>query len=147
MAGYTISLSTALMDPRYADQWRATVAAIFQSFQVNQAVVNQQASAIAAPAIANIHAIGQRAAILQGAASHDHDVHNEDWRNQQDAQAKNVWGFSSGYLLDQSVVRDTNTNAQTNWIDNRLADQLIQFDPTRFERAPNQDLLMGWNVH
>jgi hypothetical protein len=59
MAGYTISFSYAEMDPRFADQWRATVSAIFQSFQVNQAVVNQEANAIAAPAIANIHAIGE----------------------------------------------------------------------------------------
>ena len=147
MAGYTISFSYAEMNPMFADQWRATVGAIFQSFQVNQAVVDQQASAMAAPAIANIHAIGQRAAILASQTSHDHDVHNQAWRDQQDAQSKNVWGFSSGYILDQSVVRDTTTNAQTNWIDDHLADQLIQLDPTRFERASNQDLIMGWNVH
>jgi len=146
MAGYTITFSYAEMDPRFADQWRATVGAIFQSFQVNQAVVDQQAAAIAAPGIANIHAIGQRAMARAAESDREHDIHNQQWQNQQDAQAKNVWGFS-GYLLDQSVVKDNETGGQTKWIDNHLADRLIQSDPNRFEIVPNQDLLMGWNVH
>jgi hypothetical protein len=147
MAGYTISFSYAEMDPRFADQWRATVGAIFQSFQVNQAVVSREANAIAAPAIANIRAIGQTAMARAAESDREHDIQHQDWRNGQDAQAKNVWGFSSGYLLDQSVVRDNETGGQTNWIGNNFANQLIQADPNRFEIVQNQDLLMGWNVH
>jgi hypothetical protein len=144
---YTVSLSLAEMDPRFADQWRTTVGAIFQSFQVNEAVVDRQAAAIAAPVIANIHAIGQNAMARAAESDRENDRQHADWRNQQDGQAKRVWGFSSGYLLDQSVVRDNETGGQTNWIGNNFANQLIQSDPTRFESVQNQDLLMGWNAH
>ena len=49
MGDYTVTISTYEIDPRFVDRYRATMAAILQSYQVNQAVVNQEANAIAAP--------------------------------------------------------------------------------------------------
>src|SRR5258708_22846198 len=56
----TLAYVTTVQMP-LASKERATLGAILQSFNVNQAVVNSEAAQIAAPAIAQIHTIGAAA--------------------------------------------------------------------------------------
>lgn len=136
-----------------SDTERATAAAIMKSFQWDEALVAQRATAEAAPFIAqmqrnyermesdliarsqravdNIHAIGAQATQRM----RDNDLRNEQqhqqWRNQQDVDSRNAQGFSN-YLLDQTVVQDNLYNAHgTVW--NSTADALVKHDPNRFE--------------
>ena len=77
MGNYFVALSMSLIPPNLANQERATVGAILSSFQVNQGVVSQEANAMAAPAIAQIHAIGQAAMQRAQAdpAPDSHEIH------------------------------------------------------------------------
>jgi len=120
-----------------ADKERATMGAILASFTVNQQVVNAQASAIAAPAIAQIHAIGQAAAHQASSAHAAQDAHNRSVEERWDSLDKQHQAFSN-YLLDQTVILDNQNNAHgTLW--NQTADLLVKSDPNRFEyvNTPN----------
>lgn len=105
---------------RVADEERATVRAIVQSFRVDMNAVNRQAAEIAQPTIDAINAFGA-AALRQGAErSAANERYNRAWEKGQDSQARHNKAFSN-YLLDQSVVRDNQQNAHgTAW--NKTAD-------------------------
>ena len=131
MGIYLLMLSFYLLPPEVANQERATAGAILASFQPNQAVIRQQAGAIAAPAIRNIHQIGQQATARYNATQAANDAQHRAWNNQQDSNSRNVQGFSN-YLLDQTVVQDNYRNTHsTEW--NRTADALVKAHPNRFE--------------
>ena len=120
-----------------ADKERPTMGAILASYTVNQQVVNAQASAIAAPAIARIHAIGQAAAQQAASAHAAQDAHNRSVEERWDSLDKQHQAFSN-YLLDQTVILDTQNNGHgTLW--NQTADLLVKSDPNRFEyvNTPN----------
>jgi hypothetical protein len=122
---------------QYADKERGTMEAILASFNVNQAVVQSEAKAIAAPAIAAIHEIGHRAAQQAADAHAAEDAHNAAVEKRWDAQDKNNQAFSN-YLLDQTVIQDNQLNAHgTVW--NQTADALVKSDPQRYEyvNTPN----------
>jgi len=121
----------------FADRERATMEAILASFNVNQAVVQSQANAIAAPAIAAIHEIGRRAAQQAADAHAAEDAHNRAVEKRWDDQDKSNQAFSN-YLLDQTVIQDNQLNAHgTVW--NQTADALVKNDPQRYEyvNTPN----------
>ena len=142
MGDYTVTISTDEIDPRFVDRYRATMAAILQSYQVNQAVVNQEANAIAAPAIAAIHQIGAEATARMKANDIANDQQHADWRQGEDNISRNTQSFSN-YILDQTVVQDNNMYNNgtighgTLW--NSQADALVKADPNRFEyvNTPN----------
>jgi len=122
---------------QYADKERGTMEAILASFNVNQAVVQSEANAIAAPAIAAIHEIGRRAAQQAADAHAAEDAHNAAVEKRWDAQDKSNQAFSN-YLLDQTVIQDNQLNAHgTVW--NQTADALVKSDPQRYEyvNTPN----------
>jgi hypothetical protein len=122
---------------QYADKERGTMEAILASFNVNQAVVQSQANAIAAPAIAAIHEVGRRAAQQAADAHAAEDAHNAAVEKRWDAQDKSNQAFSN-YLLDQTVIQDNQLNAHgTVW--NQTADALVKSDPQRYEyvNTPN----------
>jgi hypothetical protein len=122
---------------QYADKERGTMEAILASFNVNQAVVQSEANAIAAPAIAAIHEIGRRAAQQAADAHAAEDAHNAAVEKHWDAQDKSNQAFSN-YLLDQTVIQDNQLNAHgTVW--NQTADALVKSDPQRYEyvNTPN----------
>ena len=58
---YMVTVFQTLIPVELADRERATAGAILASFQMNQAVVQQQANAIAAPTIAAIQQVGRDA--------------------------------------------------------------------------------------
>ncbi len=122
---------------QFADRERGTMQAILASFNVNQAIVQSQANAIAAPAIAAIHEIGRRSAQQAADAHAAEDAHNAAVEKRWDAQDKSNQAFSN-YLLDQTVIQDNQLNAHgTVW--NQTADAMVKNDPQRYEyvNTPN----------
>lgn len=116
---------------------RATAGAILQSFNVNQGIVNAQAARIAAPAIAQIHAIGAAAAAQAQAAHESNDIHNSSVYAHWDSMDRRSQEFEN-YQLGYSVISDTSNNAhRTLWDED--ADALVKSNPSRFEyvNAPN----------
>ncbi len=129
-----------------ASQANAIAAAIFTSFNVNEALVAQRASAEAAPHIAqlkqvdaqqraavqantarivgNIQQIGANATARMNATEAANSAEQANWSAGQNANAQNAQGFSN-YLLDQSVVQNNSTGAHTtNW--NSAADAMVK---------------------
>jgi len=142
MGNYMVLLSMSLIPPSLADKERATVGAILASFQPNQSVIDQQSHAMAAPAIAQVHAIGDAAMKRAQADSVAHDQQNRDWENRQDGQDKRNQAFSN-YLLDQTVIQDNimygngTVGHGTAWTS--TANALVKADPDRYEivNTPN----------
>jgi hypothetical protein len=119
------------------DRELPVLGAILQSYNVDMNIVNREAGAIAAPAIAQIHAIGQAAAQQAASAHAAEDAHNQAVEARWDAQDRQNQGFSN-YLLDQTVIQDNSVNGHaTVW--NGTADALVKADPNRFEivNTPN----------
>ncbi len=129
-----------------ASQANAIAAAIFTSFNVNEALVAQRASAEAAPHIAqlkqvdaqqraavqantarivgNIQQIGANATARMNATEAANSAEQSSWNAGQNANAQNNQGFNN-YLLDQSVVQNNTTGAHTtNW--NSAADAMVK---------------------
>ena len=148
MGNYMFTLSLSQIAPKFADKERATVGAILSSFEVNQAVVAQQANAIAAPAIAAIHKIGADATARMKAIERANDAQHADYYARQDANARSIQGFSN-YLLDQTVIQDNNVHGNgtighgTVW--NSTADALVKAFPDRYEIVNNPNFWKGWD--
>ena len=120
---------------------RATMGAILASFSVNNAVVRQQANAIAAPAIEQIHEIGRRAAQQAASAHAAEDAHNASVEKMWDERDKTNQGFSN-YLLEQTVIQDNEKGTHsTEW--NATADAMVKSNPQRYEYVPNQNFWKG----
>jgi hypothetical protein len=136
-AAYATSVPLAL-----GDKERATMGAILASFSEDQAVIQTQARAIAAPAIAApaiaaIHEIGRQAAQQAADAHAANDAHNRSVEKRWDDQDKQSQAFSN-YLLDQTVIQDNQQHTHsTEW--NQTADAMVRNDPQRYEyvNAPN----------
>lgn len=121
----------------FADKNRATMGAILASFTPNEAVVQRQAGAVAAPEIARIHEIGRQAAQQAASAHASEDAHNAAVEKRWDDQDKHSQAFSN-YLLDQTVIQDNTTNQHgTVW--NQTADAMVRDNPDRYQyvQTPN----------
>lgn len=134
---YSVIIFITLCPVALADRERATMAALFGSYQVNQAVVSRQASAIAAPGLARIRAIGEAAKAASDASNASNERQNRAWRANQDSRDRSSAGFHN-YLLDQTVIQDSHNNAHgTAW--NSTADALVRANPERYQvvQTPN----------
>ncbi len=142
IGNYGVSVYHTAVPLPFADKERSTMGAILASLQPNQSVIDQQSHAMAAPAIAQIHAIGQAAMQRAQADSAAHDQQNRTWEAGQDSQDRRNQAFSN-YLLDQTVIQDNNMDGNgtighgTVW--NSEADALVKADPNRWEivNTPN----------
>jgi hypothetical protein len=126
-----------MVPAQLAARERATLGAIMQSFSVNMAVVNAEAQRMAAPAIAQIHAIGKAAANQAAAAHERNDIQNSSVYQHWDSIDKRSQEFEN-YQLGYAVISDTqNTAHATMWSDD--AALLVQNNPDKFEyvSAPN----------
>ncbi|HEY9126361.1 MAG TPA: hypothetical protein VIM62_04500 [Acidobacteriaceae bacterium] len=120
---------------------RATLGAILQSFQVNQAVVQRQANQIAAPVVAQIHAIGQAAMERARASNEAFEIHNSSVYQHWDSMDKRSQEFSN-YQLGYSVISTTDNTAHgTFW--NEDADALVKSHPDKFEYVNAPDYWKG----
>jgi hypothetical protein len=138
---YLASATMTVVPAAYAARERATLGAIMASFQVNQAVVQQQANHIAAPVIAQIHAIGQAAA-EQARASHEaFEIHNSSVYKHWDSMDKRSQEFEN-YQLGYSVISTTDHTAHgTFWDEDATA--LVQQHPDKFEYVNAPDYWKG----
>jgi hypothetical protein len=136
MGNYGVSVFHTAVPLPFADKERATMGAILSSFEVNQAVVAREANAMAAPAIAQIHAIGAQATARMNATERANDAQHAAWNATQDNNARTGQAFSN-YLLDQTVVQDNNMYGNgtvghgTVW--NSTAEALVKSNPNRYE--------------
>jgi hypothetical protein len=138
---FLTSASFTSVPVAFADKERPMLGAVLASFEVNQAIVQQQANAYAAPAINAIHEIGKRAAIQAKAAHEANDIHNSSVYQRWDDQDKRSKEFEN-YQLGYTVVKDTPNNAHgTLW--NEDADRLVKQDPQRFEYVNAPDFWKG----
>jgi len=122
---------------QYAPQERATVGAILASFQVNMAVINQQAHQIAQPEIDRIHAIGRAAAEQAKQAHIREDIHNSSVYKHWDDIDKRSQEFEN-YQLGYAVISTTDHSAHGTF-DADEAAALVQENPDKYEyvSAPN----------
>ena len=137
VGGWLSAIYTTTAPVAVAAKERATLGAILQSFTVNQAVVNAQAAAIAAPVIAQIHAIGAAAAAQAKSAHEAEDIQESSFYQRWDSLDKRSQEFEN-YQLGYTVIQDNSQNAHgTFW--NSDADALVKSDPNRYEyvNAPN----------
>jgi len=126
---------------QFADKERATMMAILQSYGEDANVVRSQASAIAAPAIAQIHAIGKAAADQAAAAHARNDIQNSSVYQHWDDMDRRSQEFSN-YQLGYSVISDVQNNAHgTFW--NSDADAIVRSDPQRYEYVNAPDYWKG----
>ena len=134
---YMASAYTTMAPTAVAARERTTLGAILQSFQVDMNVIQRQAKQIAAPAIAQIHAIGQAAAEQARNAHQMEDIHNSSVYQHWDNLDKRSQEFEN-YQLGYSVISTTDNQYHgTFW--NQDADALVQSHPDKFEyvNAPN----------
>lgn len=135
--GYLNVINQIGVPIKFAEKERATASAILSSFSVNQAVVNQQAYAIAKPAIDAIHEIGRQSMQRAADSNAAFEAHNQAVYKQWDSNDKRSQAFSN-LTLDQTVIQDNQLNAHgTMW--NQTAEALVKSDPNRFEyvQTPN----------
>jgi hypothetical protein len=150
MGEYTVALTLSEIDPRFADRERATVAAIFMSYEVDQAVVAKLAGEIAAPAIGAIHRIGADATARMKANDIANEKQHADWNAQQDARARRNQAFHN-YILDQSVVQNNDVRGtgtvghSTEW--NSVANALVKADPNKYEIVNHPNFWEGTDFH
>ncbi len=129
--GYLSGAAHTAVPVALADKERATMGAILASFQPNNAVIQRQANAIAAPTIAAIHEIGKRAAQQARDADEMRISTREHYEKQQDIQDRAAQGYTNTFR-ENSVVLDKWNNAHGT-VDNGMAEALVQSDPNRFE--------------
>ncbi len=171
---YTITRTFNVMTDAQSEREQSTVMAMYQSVKVNQQVMNQQAQqmiqrkqqsdqqwrAFGQQQSDRIRAQGQAAqqnfADRQGANDAQHAgywaqqnsnaAQHASWNAGQDNNARNGQGFSN-YLLDQTVIQDTNmynngtVGHGTAW--NSTADALVKADPNRFEYVDTPNYWKG----
>ena len=117
------------------------MAAILESFNINQAVVQGEAAQYAAPAIAQIHAIGRAAAQQAQIAHAVEDAHNQAVYARWDNNDKHSQEFEN-YQLGMSVISDVGNNAHgTLWDQDAAA--LVQANPDRFQYVSAPDYWKG----
>ncbi len=124
-----------------AAQQGNTALAMRDSFQPNQAVIDEMARRIAAPGIAQIHEIGRQAA--QQAAQADRN--RIDSRNAFEAHNDRIdhqGAVFSNLMRDESVVLDNTGNTHGN-VSNSVADQMVRNDPNRYSIVENRDYWKG----
>jgi hypothetical protein len=131
-AGGFMNLANLAFAPaQFEARDRATLRAMLGSFQVNNAIVNSEAAALAKPTVDAIHEIGRQVNERISVADRQDAERRASFEQHNDAMDRTSQGFSN-YLLDQSVIVDTQNNTHgTAWNDTAAA--LVKSDPNRFE--------------
>jgi hypothetical protein len=139
--GFMNLANLAFAPPAVAARESATLRAMLASFQVNQAVVNAQAGALAAPVVAAIHQIGRDVDARIAATHQQEDEQRASFEHHNDVMDRTSQGFSN-YILDKSVVRDTETGGHaTTW--DTTAETLVNSNPQRYEYVPTSEYWKG----
>ena len=134
---YAVSFNQTVLPESLVEEETPTLQAMFQSYKTNDQVINAETQAN----INEIHEIGRRAAIQRDASNAAWDTHQQAYYNQQDSQDKRYQAFDN-YILDQSVIRDTQENAHGTFY-NSDAEAIVKSNPNRYEYVPTQDYVKG----
>jgi hypothetical protein len=141
MGSYMCLVFETAVPVKYALQEQATMGAILASFNVNAEVVDQEAGAIAAPAIRQIQAIGAAAAAQADQAHAAEDNQEQSFDAQENSEDQQGEAFGN-YLLGQTVISDAeNGTHSTEW--NDTADAMVQSDPDRYQYVNAPDYWKG----
>jgi len=120
---------------------RATLAAVLGTIQVDQAAVQRQAGALAAPEIGRIHEIGKIVDQRIAAAHQAEEIHNSAVYQHWDDIDRRSKAFSD-YTLGYTVLRDKDNNYHgTFWNDD--ANRILQQFPGAFEVVTTPELMKG----
>lgn len=134
---YAVSFNQTVLPESLVEEETPTLEAMFQSYKTNDQVINAETQTN----IDNIHEIGRRAAIQRDASNAAWDTHQKAYYAQQDSQDKRYQAFDS-YILDQSVIRDTQENAHGTFY-NSDAEAIVKSNPNLYEYVPTQDYVKG----
>ncbi len=124
-----------------AAQQGNTALAMRDSFEPNQAVIDDIARRLAAPVIGQIREIGRQAAQQAADADRARIDSRTSFEAHNDSNAHEHQVFSN-LLRDESVVLDSNDNSHgTVW--NGTADAMVKLDPNRYSIVENRDYWKG----
>ena len=139
--GFMNLANLAFAPAQFAARDRATLLAMLGSFQVNQAVVNGQAYALAKPTIDAIHEIGRQVDARIAVSDQQNAEIKSSFEAHNDAMDRQSQGFSN-YILDKSVIRNTETGAHaTAW--NNTAAALVESNPSHYEYVDTPNYWKG----
>lgn len=120
---------------------RATLGAILSSFSVDQAKVAGEAAQLAAPSIAQTHAIGDMVTKRINATHAIEDEHNRQIEKYWDNNDKHSQEFEN-YQLGMSVISDSQNQAHATLWD-QDAQLLVSSNPDRFQYVSAPDYWKG----
>jgi hypothetical protein len=139
--GFLAVADYTLVPMELAAKERSTMAAVLGSIQVDQAAVQRQAGALAAPAIGRIHEIGKIVDQRVAAAHQAEEIHNSAVYQHWDDVDRRSKAFSD-YTLGYTVLRDKDNNYHgTFW--NNDANRILQQFPGAFEVVTTPELMKG----
>jgi hypothetical protein len=139
--GFMNLADLAFAPAQLASRERGTLRAMMASFQVNHAIVNAQAAALAAPVVEAIHQIGRDVDARIRESDRQMEERRASFNEHNDVMDRTSQGFSN-YILDKSVIVDTQNDAHgTFW--NGTADALVKSDPKRFEYVDTPNYWKG----
>jgi hypothetical protein len=128
---FTNIANLAFVPTELAARERSTVHAMLSSFQINQAVFDAQENAAAAPGIEAIHQIGRDVNARIAVSDQQNAQIKSSFEQHNDVMDRTSQGFSN-YILDKSVIRDTETGAHaTTW--DTTAQTIVNSNPQRYE--------------
>jgi hypothetical protein len=123
--------------PQLVTREQATMDAIGKSYKLNQAVIARESQS----AIDQIHQIGADSMRRAAESNAAFDQRNASLRANEDTRDRHNQDFSN-YILDQTVVRDTQTGEHATTY-NSYAEGLVKADPNRYQYVGTQDLMKG----
>ncbi len=149
---WAMTVSSSNIPEQYADAENATLMAVIHSYRQDAKVIGQES----AGDMARIQAVAEQVKIQVKAAddrrvasSQAYEAHSQQLRDNDKAQDDHMANIdwqskvTQDYILDRSVVRDTEDDAHGT-TSNKFADFLVKANPNRFEIVQNQDLIRGW---
>jgi len=154
--GYMVTLSRSVLPLELADREAGEVRAINESWKLDQALLTQQADAVARQMNANTQALiqmnqqrtrqiqqyGESTVAHMKEVQHEHDVQNQRFEQQEEDVSRRGQGFSN-YLLDQTVIRDVQDPDTHATVWNRTAEALKRAYPDRIEEVPTSQYIKG----
>ena len=134
---WAMTVSTTNIPLKYVDAETPLLRAMLATYRQNGQVISaetrtqlEQIRQIGVQTQINVDAANDRREA--SAASYEQQMSNIDWSSK----------VTQNYILDRTVVRDTETDGHAT-VGNRFADELIQGNPNRFEVVPNQQMVPG----
>jgi hypothetical protein len=132
-----MSVDGSNLPERLAQQENATLLAVIHSYQPNARVMGQ----LQQGAMNRVQADAARANAQSAAINARREASTAAFNQHMDNLDRSS-KITQDYILDRSVVRDTDTGDRAT-INNVYADSLVRANPNRYQVVPSQDLIAG----